>query len=104
MKQQNNISLKEFNKALESCDFEKILNARVRRVKWLYENGNKLLNVYEEKLVCQMLQKAIRKIIELCDKISKLKAENEHLRLTEGAKAIVNLYKNNTKLKQQKKA
>jgi hypothetical protein len=103
MNQQNYISLDEFNKALESCDFEKILNARVRRVKWLYENGNKMLYVYDEKLTRQMLQRAVRKIIELGDKISKLKSENEHLRLTEGAKEIINHYKNNAKSKSEKR-
>jgi hypothetical protein len=64
--QADKMTLKQFDEYLDRLDMAPILNARVRQVKWLYNNSNKLTKVYEEKLVRLM--------------VHRLQAENERLR------------------------
>ena len=59
------ISLKEFDRLLDNLDIQPILNSRVRRVKWLYNNSNKNTMVYDEKLVRLIVHRMQMRINEL---------------------------------------
>lgn len=45
------MKLSEMDRCLDNLDIQPILKSKVRRVKWLYNNNNKLTMVYEERLV-----------------------------------------------------
>ena len=59
------LTLKEFDKKLDDLDLAPILNSRVRQVRWLYNNNNKCLMVYEEKLVRLIVHRLQTRIKEL---------------------------------------
>jgi hypothetical protein len=63
------MSLKEFDAHLDSLDIQPILASRVRQVKWLYNNSNKMTKVYDEKLVRLIVHRMQQKINELQNKI-----------------------------------
>lgn len=64
-KQKKHMSLSDVDRKLENLDLEPILNDKVRVVKWLYNNSNKLTRVYEEKLVRLIVHKLNQRIKEL---------------------------------------
>jgi len=55
----------DIDEMLNNLDLAPILDNRVRQVKWLYNNSNKHLRVYEEKLVRVMVHKLQERIKEL---------------------------------------
>jgi hypothetical protein len=62
------MKLSEMDALLDALDIEPILNNRVRRVKWLYNNGNKMRMVYDEKLVRLIVHRLQTRIKELENK------------------------------------
>lgn len=68
MKNKKVIGLKEFDKLLDALDIQPILNSRVRQVKWLFNNSNKCLMVYDEKLVRLIVHRMQQRINELENK------------------------------------
>lgn len=59
------MGVKECDKHLENLEFKPVLESRVRQVRWLYNNANKCLMVYEEKLVRVMIHKLEEKVTNL---------------------------------------
>jgi len=59
------MSLKELDTHLDNLDIQPILASRVRQVKWLYNNSNKMTKVYDEKLVRLIVHRMQQKINEL---------------------------------------
>lgn len=53
---------KELDKCINDLSMDKILESRVRQVKWLFNNGNKCTMVYDEKLVRLMVFKLQERI------------------------------------------
>lgn len=59
------LGIKEVDKLIEELDIEPVLELRVRQVKWLYNNSNKMTMVYEEKLVRIIVHRLQERIREL---------------------------------------
>jgi hypothetical protein len=59
------MSPKEFDKHLDELDIQPILNSKVRQVRWLYNNSNKCLMVYNEKMVRLIVHRLTERIEEL---------------------------------------
>ncbi len=60
----------EQDRCLNTLDMQPILKHRVRRVKWLYNNNNKMTFVYDEKLVRLMVFKLEQEILMLRNKLT----------------------------------
>lgn len=69
MRKPKSMSLKELDQHLDALDLQPVLKNKTRQVRWLYNNGNKCLNVYEEKLVRLMVHRLQTKINELQDQV-----------------------------------
>ncbi len=74
------IGLRDFDKMIDNLDLKPVLDNKVRQVKWLYNNSNKLTMVYEEKLVRLMVFKLQQRIKELEEKQI---MQSEGFRITE---------------------
>ena len=66
MKQKDQLSAKELygtlsKETLSVDDIAKLLNSQKRRVKWLFNNSNKMTMVYEEKFVRLLIHKILNK-------------------------------------------
>lgn len=92
------MTLKEHDKHLANLNLAPILDSRVRRVKWLYNNSNKLLMVYPEKWVRLLVHRQDRRIKELeaftrdVERLSSMKrfpTEQELNILSETAKSLL---------------
>ena len=59
------MSPKEFDLCLDRLDIAPILDSKVRQVKWLYNNSNKLTMVYDEKLVRLIVYRMSKEINDL---------------------------------------
>lgn len=78
------MGIKECDKHLENLEFKPVLEARVRQVKWLFNNSNKCLMVYDEKLVRLMIHKLESKINsqnELIKEVAEWDEEHSSTRL-----------------------
>ncbi len=63
MAKEKRLTIKQTDEILAtSTYFSLILKQRVRRVRWLYNNGNKCAMVYDEKLVRLMIHRLKERI------------------------------------------
>jgi hypothetical protein len=84
MVKKKRMGIKECDKHLENLEFKPVLEARVRQVKWLFNNSNKCLMVYDEKLVRLMIHKLESKINsqnELIKEVAEWDEEHSSTRL-----------------------
>lgn len=71
IKKKKILTVEEFGALLDSLDIQPILASQIRQVRWLYNNCNKCLMVYEEKLVRLMVHRLTERIKELEDGLQK---------------------------------
>lgn len=79
------MKLSEMDRCLDNLDIQPILNSKVHRVKWLYNNSNKMTFVYEEKLVRLIVHRLEQKIkhLESDNKYLKERDDTAYERITE---------------------
>lgn len=64
-KKRKRLGIKEADELMDNLDLAPILDIRVRQVRWLFNNSNKCLMVYDEKLVRLMVHRLQERIKEL---------------------------------------
>lgn len=70
------LSQKEIDTCIANLDLKPVLESRVRQVRWLYNNNNKCLRVYNEKLVVLMVHRLQERIYQLEQELKHTKETN----------------------------